>query len=331
VVSGTLAGIDGPGRRTVRELTVRRLEADTDSGLSALSMFPDLEDLTLEKVAGVDLAALAQTHILGLGLFEVSRVDLGVLAALDQLQGLMIIQIGDCTIPAKLRLAGSLEGLTIFNDGSGLSGQPVADLVERIDWSCLGGLRTLLLHVGGNHELAPVGVDLSFLAQLPELRTLRIERGIFHDGPGPSPLEPPFPGLSRNLTWVRVDAVDPEPLRAAFEEIIVTPAPSDPGPHGVTVYKRFPHESRPAGSVDWEIRAFDGGGWGVYGSLYAAVDSDEETEYEAAERAQERLLSADAELAKRLDFDPEANGTGIYAESREDLETALRLLGLVGT
>ena len=282
--------------------------ADTDSGLSALSMFPDLEDLTLEKVAGVDLAALAQTHILGLGLFEVSRVDLGVLAALDQLQGLMIIQIGDCTIPAKLRLAGSLEGLTIFNDGSGLSGQPVADLVERIDWSCLGGLRTLLLHVGGNHE-----------------------RGIFHDGPGPSPLEPPFPGLSRNLTWVRVDAVDPEPLRAALEEIIVTPAPSDPGPHGVTVYKRFPHESRPAGSVDWEIRAFDGGGWGVYGSLYAAVDSDEETEYEAAERAQERLLSADAELANRLDFDPEANGTGIYAESREDLETALRLLGLVGT
>ena len=168
---------------------------------------------------------------------------------------------------------------------------------------------------------------LSFLRELPELRILRMEQGIFHDGPEPSPLEPPFAGLSRNLTWVRIDAADPEPLRMALEEIMARPAPTDSGPYGVTVYDRPPPDQRSAPG-EWAVHAYDDGGWGVYGSLYEALDCDDETEYEAADRAQRRLRSADAKLAKRLDFDPESNGTGLYAESREDLEAALRLLGL---
>jgi hypothetical protein len=36
----------------------------------------------------------------------------------------------------------------------------------------------------------------------------------------------------------------------------------------------------------------------------------------------------DPALLRRLDFDPEANGTGIAARTREDLEAALRILGL---
>jgi hypothetical protein len=327
-VTGTLAGIKGPGRRTVRELTVGGLKGNVDGDLAVLSAFPDLESLTLENIADIDLAPLAQTGICGLGLIGVSRVDLAALAKLDQLQGLMIADIADCIVPPVLRLATSLEALTIFNDGARLSGEPVAELARRIDWSALRGLRTLQLSVGGNHDLAPVGVDLSFLRELPELRVLRMEQGIFHDGPEPSPLEPPFAGLSRNLTWVRIDAVDPEPLRLALEEVMARPAPTDSGPYGVTVYGRPPPGQR-SSRGEWAIHAYDDGGWGVYGSLYATLDSEDETEYEAADRAQQRLRSADAELAKRLDFDPESNGTGIYAESREDLETALRLLGLI--
>ena len=41
-----------------------------------------------------------------------------------------------------------------------------------------------------------------------------------------------------------------------------------------------------------------------------------------------RLKAADPALEKRLDFDPESSGTGIMASSREDLEAALRILGV---
>ena len=41
-----------------------------------------------------------------------------------------------------------------------------------------------------------------------------------------------------------------------------------------------------------------------------------------------RLREADRALLRRLDFDPEAGGTGILARSREDLEAALGILGL---
>jgi hypothetical protein len=44
--------------------------------------------------------------------------------------------------------------------------------------------------------------------------------------------------------------------------------------------------------------------------------------------ARRRLRESDPALLRRLDFDPEANGTGILARSREDLEAALRILGL---
>ena len=98
-VTGTLAGIKGPGRRTVRVLTVRGLQGYADGDLAVLSTFPDLESLTLEKIADVDLAPLAQTGIRGLGLLGASRVDLGALAKLDRLTGLMIAQIADCTVP----------------------------------------------------------------------------------------------------------------------------------------------------------------------------------------------------------------------------------------
>ena len=55
--SGTLAGIEGPGRRIVTRLELRRLAPDAD--LSILAAFTDLETLELERVQGIDLAPLA--------------------------------------------------------------------------------------------------------------------------------------------------------------------------------------------------------------------------------------------------------------------------------
>jgi hypothetical protein len=41
------------------------------------------------------------------------------------------------------------------------------------------------------------------------------------------------------------------------------------------------------------------------------------------------IRTADADLARRLDFDQEADGTGIAAPTREDLESALRMIGVL--
>lgn len=76
------------------------------------------------------------------------------------------------------------------------------------------------------------------------------------------------------------------------------------------------------------------GGYAVYGPLLEAglpgVDPEDGMgEHEACERAQALVGEADAALASRLDFDPEAGGTGVLAPSAEDLERFLRLLKIV--
>lgn len=72
--------------------------------------------------------------------------------------------------------------------------------------------------------------------------------------------------------------------------------------------------------------------WQAYGSLYLAAEGrDGETEHDALRAAMRKLRNADSALLRRLDFDPEANGTSIHARTREDLEEALRILGLGGT
>lgn len=46
--------------------------------------------------------------------------------------------------------------------------------------------------------------------------------------------------------------------------------------------------------------------------------------------AKARLVAADPERAGLIDFDAEADGTGIYADSSADLRWALDVLGLSG-
>src|SRR5262249_5966550 len=97
----------------------------------------------------------------------------------------------------------------------------------------------------------------------------------------------------------------------------------------VSVSQRYEFREPPP---PWTISALpDGEGWLVYGS-FAREERGEhdrsDTEYDALRRAKGRLRSVDAALLRRLDFDPENAGTGIFAASREDVEEALRAMGV---
>lgn len=56
VIAGRLSEMDGPGRRIVRRLLVRRPSPGSD--LSALARFTDLEHLELQHADALDLSVL---------------------------------------------------------------------------------------------------------------------------------------------------------------------------------------------------------------------------------------------------------------------------------
>jgi len=93
------------------------------------------------------------------------------------------------------------------------------------------------------------------------------------------------------------------------------------------VFERYPYVEA-AARVEWDIDEFDDGRWGIYGSLYVALEFDDGDEEQALRRARRRLREADPKLLKRVDFDPEGSGTGISAAAREDLEAVRRILAL---
>lgn len=191
-------------------------------------------------------------------------------------------------------------------------------MLSAIDWERLCELRTLMIL--GNSD-APVECDLSFLRHLPKLDRLDLFRGVWHAGAHPSPLEPPFDGLSRGLTWIRIDAWDPETVRPALADYLDRPSDDDWHP---TVYQRHEPEKR---EPPWTPRRYDDG-WTTYGSLHDAWQDEFETEYDASDHAEQRVREADPKLADRTLFDPENAGTGISAASQADLKRTLSILKL---
>ncbi len=67
-----------------------------------------------------------------------------------------------------------------------------------------------------NAALVPIRVDLGFLRSLPALTYLVLAPGVRHAGPQPSPLDPPFGGLSKHLSYVRAEVSDPDTTTAAL-------------------------------------------------------------------------------------------------------------------
>jgi hypothetical protein len=82
----------------------------------------------------------------------------------------------DAVRRAPLPLAGTLGSLTVLNDD-------VKHFIESIDRDEPGGLRGLVVRVGGLYELAPIELDLSFLRALAALERLDMNTGTRHRRP----------------------------------------------------------------------------------------------------------------------------------------------------
>lgn len=321
--SGTLRGIDGPGRRTVSALTLQKLGAGED--LAVLSHFPDLVQLELEHATDLDLSALAGLGITTLAIRSCAGLNLAPIASLPKLALLIIGNVDRLHVP-DLSLAQGLRSLAIINDDPELDGQPVKQIIEAIQWSRLINLRELVVRIGGLYEALPIRTDLAFLGRLPALARLDMYRGVRHDGADPSPLEPPFAGLSKHLTSIRIDGDEPERTRRALC-VYLGVDPEDPEA-GVIVCERH---ADTATRRPWSIQGPIDGRWTAYGSLLRAErGAYDDTEYAACQRAEQRLRKANPGLLRRLDLDPESAGTGVVAHSPEDLTAALDVLGLIG-
>jgi hypothetical protein len=315
-LSGTLDGVRPP-REPVKDLRITRLTGKSAEGLRPLLAFTDLRKLELEAIRGVDLAPLSQLHLDTLDIVRARNVDLSPIGAIPTLKRLTLDGLRDVHIPPALTLPPTLEDLGIGNDGFRLTGAPVKALISAIDWSRLGGLRYLGLHVGGGDEsLRPIRVDLRLLAHLQRLRQLQIF-GVWHDGSGHSPLDMPFPGLARTLRWVQIDAWRPRKVQRALTRRLRS--------RSISVDQRYAWKP---GHGAWTIDHFDAS-WSTYGSFWDAADGEDgETEYEALATARRRIRAKAPRLLKRLEFDPEGSGTGVSAPSRRDLVRMLRILGI---
>ena len=316
-VSGTLDGVVPPEYRTVEELYVDHVGPNTTQGLLPLAVFKDLRHLHLEVVAGVDLSVLSELPLETLSLKYVRNVDLAALGTMPRLEHLLLFSLRDVVVPSQLALPGSLRSLSVVQDGWRESGRPAEAAIRAADWSRLSALDSLVLRVGGNEPLEPVQVDLGFLRVLPTLTDLRIGPGVHHRASTPSPLAPPFDGLSRRLRRIEIDTWKPSAVRNALKRRY---------PRAVSnVRLRTRH--RP-GTGSWQVMR-TGSDWHTYGSLWEAADGRYGlTENEALQAARRRLRRDAPTLLRRLDFDQEAGGTGIAARSRRDLLRALEYLGI---
>jgi hypothetical protein len=309
-VARSLDGLD-PGDETVESLYVEHVGPGTREGLGPLARFPDLRHLELEVVSGVDLEPLADLRLESLSLRYVRDVDLAPLADMKGLGALSALNLRDVRVPPALALPASLRVLSLYNDGFRETGAPVKAMVEAIDWSALGRLRDLDLIVGDE----PIRVDLGFLRGLPKLQRIEIPYGVHHHGE----VRSPFAGLAPSLRQIWIDAWQPDRVKRALKRQYPR----------ASVYVQKRHRWDPS-QRDFALMPPDDGirTWGCYGSLWEVFDGRYRTEY-AAERAARRMLRRAApRLLRRLEFDPESDGTGIDTRRRRDLVRALRILGI---
>jgi hypothetical protein len=319
-VYGVRHSLDGdrPPAGDVEMLFVSRL--GPEDRLDALTRFPHLRDLDLSLVEGVDLAPLASLRLNSLALNYVRHTDLAPLGAMQGLRRLTAFDLRDVQVPPRLTLPASLRALYVVNDGFHETGAPVQAMIEATDWTALARLQWLDLGVGGNESMEPIEVDLGFLRGLSGLRLLEIQHGVHHRGPQTSPLAAPFDGLPAGLRDIRIDSRHPGKTRRALERRF---------PRAIVhVFRRYPYDpGRRSFTIDPPTRCCPE--WGTYGSFWEAFDGRYgETEYEALTAARRILRREAPRLLRRLDFDPEAGGTGVTARRRSHLERMLRILGI---
>lgn len=312
-LSGSLAGLSGPGRRTVIELELRRLDGDD---LSVLESFADLKSLRIERSQNLDLSTLPELPGLELTLDRVSGVDLSALDGRNDLESLWFLHMGEARTPPRLRLSSRLHRLLIYADGtqSGLA----LELVEAIDWESLTQLRNLGLRVHADRLLR---TDLSFIGSLQQLKRLEILGDLRHEGTTPSPFAPPFPGLPKDLKALRIRAYGAARLKRQIQQHMGLPEDPTGEPSVTERYRWEP------GLPMWEpIKS--GIGWEASGHLAVAAADPDRPEADMRKDAAQQLARFDPELASRVEIDPLRQGSALVAETQKDLLTALQALNL---
>jgi hypothetical protein len=234
------------GRRTVKHPSVGRVDGmSSDEGLEPLLRFPDLEVLELNRVASVSIEPLTRlpSRLLWLRIADGKDLDLEPLVRVRTTRLVLLNLDGRCRVADRFYLPEDLEVLAVAADSTKASPTVVKTLIEAIDWSRLNELRDLIVRVGGLNALPPIEVDLTFLRYLGRLERLDLGHGVWHRGPRPSPLEPPFPGLAKTLTQLHINAWEPEPLKQALHDYLPLSTPEG-NPVG-SVYQHYPYQPRP--------------------------------------------------------------------------------------
>jgi len=214
----------------------------------------------------------------------------------------------------------NLEELTLLN----------MDMTELAPLPELRRLRTLTLW------MVAKGADLKSVAQIPNLRALTIEHAAvgdvrhlptLRDLAGAAQLEEirimhaavddgdllalaALPNL-REVTLGSEIGGDVEALRAARPELNVRYSPPN---------LKFEALKEKVGGVTIRRPGEGLKQWAIFQSFAGAIGS--ETNYSAEARIKSEIKKRDAGLAKRLEWDTEADAVGIYADAEADIRAA---------
>jgi hypothetical protein len=316
-------------KREVETVWLTGMREDANEALPILTEFPRLHQLWLISCHGLDLEFLPN-------LIHLEEL------ALDE---------SVATMPSPLVLPHALKRLMVTVKEPG----ELERLCRELDWSRVPDLNRLDLRV--DHDQPPAHLDLGLIDQLPALRVLHLT-GVWHDGPGPSPLIPPFARLppdiangalsfetahpstvrdalrvhyghpirARHTAEGRARRTDKE--RAAIEKEPRPDLPDDPRPYLSIKPLRDPAPTPP--DPDWMLyRADDDAEWPWWTSgTLAPADDPDIPESPLGDKLAAKIKRADPQLYALIEMESDSEETFIYAKSPEDLEAALQIAGL---
>jgi hypothetical protein len=332
--SGRVTRLGLKRKRQMELVELLRLRKDANEVLPVLTEFPKLYRLRL-----------SYCHDLRLGF-------------LPDLPHLTELVLEDCerTLPTPLVLPRSLKRLMIYTQER----RELERLCQDLDWSRVPDLDRLDLGVDYNQP--PARLDLGFVDHLPALRVLFL-KGVWHAGPRPSPLIPPFERLPPNIAngALAFESAHPytlgDALRAHYGLPVIrqlTPeewaALSDAERNAIEEEQlerqrtcadqpdlvpavhvdplRDPAPAPP--DPDWMLYRADHDAqwpWWTSGTLAPADDPDV-PEGPLGDELAATIERADPQLWARIDTESDSEETFIFAQNPEDLEAALRIAGL---
>ena len=319
--SGSIEGLV-EGRRTIRNLRIRNAEG----GVGALGALASLESLVSDGGVRLDLDELAAlpARCEFVALASLSETDLGRLRLPETVRMFGMSQPNEgCLVTGVPQLPEMLVDLGLSVDSLADANCSVAVLqrfIESLDWRRLSELERLDVVAYSHTPGYPLELDLGLLRCLSGLERADVFGVRHRRSAGASPLEPPFEGLPKSLSWLRIDTELPvDELKAQIDAYL-----------GCDVSVEPLYLPRPSDQPWWISESDTGSGlWlsaGSFASYFSGLDFDEEAR--ALRHARGVIKRADAALLRRLDFDEDADSTMVMAKSRADMVAALECLGI---